>query len=146
MIRRPPRSTPSNSSAASDVYKRQLLGLGFYANRAVAMGNNLQLGTSHSAFVEVLSGGGLLATLPFLLLIFVLAICAAKLLLKWGRHPIVFASTSLLLTTVCIGFISEEMVVASPTSLTFLGAISLLPALLKRFQGKRAFETGRDEY
>ena len=24
MIRRPPRSTPSNSSAASDVYKRQL--------------------------------------------------------------------------------------------------------------------------
>ena len=25
MIRRPPRSTPSNSSAASDVYKRQLL-------------------------------------------------------------------------------------------------------------------------
>ena len=25
MIRRPPRSTPSNSSAASDVYKRQAL-------------------------------------------------------------------------------------------------------------------------
>ena len=25
MIRRPPRSTPSNSSAASDVYKRQIL-------------------------------------------------------------------------------------------------------------------------
>ena len=25
MIRRPPRSTPSNSSAASDVYKRQLI-------------------------------------------------------------------------------------------------------------------------
>ena len=26
MIRRPPRSTPSNSSAASDVYKRQMQG------------------------------------------------------------------------------------------------------------------------
>ena len=28
MIRRPPRSTPSNSSAASDVYKRQVLAVG----------------------------------------------------------------------------------------------------------------------
>ena len=27
MIRRPPRSTPSNSSAASDVYKRQTLNI-----------------------------------------------------------------------------------------------------------------------
>ena len=30
MIRRPPRSTPSNSSAASDVYKRQLLPKGYF--------------------------------------------------------------------------------------------------------------------
>ena len=32
MIRRPPRSTPSNSSAASDVYKRQIVGQSGHVN------------------------------------------------------------------------------------------------------------------
>src|SRR5450756_35805 len=34
MIRRPPRSTQSRSSAASDVYKRQELGLDHYEGRS----------------------------------------------------------------------------------------------------------------
>ena len=39
MIRRPPRSTPSNSSAASDVYKRQ----GYFKKGAFQLADDLQL-------------------------------------------------------------------------------------------------------
>src|SRR5674536_248675 len=36
MIRRPPRSTLSSSSAASDVYKRQAIGYGMCGGRVIA--------------------------------------------------------------------------------------------------------------
>ena len=38
MIRRPPRSTPSNSSAASDVYKRQPIAMSEKLNFAIREG------------------------------------------------------------------------------------------------------------
>ena len=41
MIRRPPRSTPKPSSAASDVYKRQQWNAAFDAGMAAALGKPL---------------------------------------------------------------------------------------------------------
>src|SRR5665648_1244766 len=49
MIRRPPRSTLSSSSAASDVYKRQVYALGFAARSALTFG-----GMSHGQARDIM--------------------------------------------------------------------------------------------
>src|SRR5450756_2845388 len=51
MIRRPPRSTQSRSSAASDVYKRQPRGLG--ATRAGELGGLVEQGVQLGVLLEV---------------------------------------------------------------------------------------------
>ena len=42
MIRRPPRSTQSRSSAASDVYKRQVVSAVFYGDELMCLANQVR--------------------------------------------------------------------------------------------------------
>jgi hypothetical protein len=109
-----------------------LIGLGYYANRLVTSSYNPGLGTSHSAFVEVLSGGGILSFAVFAALTTVWLSAAVRLLVARGREASVFASVSLCFAVLSIGLVSEEMVVASPTAFTFWMLVSLLPALRER--------------
>jgi hypothetical protein len=103
-----------------------LIGLGFYANRGVTTEYNPGLGTSHSAFVEVLSGGGLVAGSVFLLLILTLGGRASQILLSRETTAEAFAAASLLVSVLLLGVVSEEMVIASPTAFAFWSAVSLL--------------------
>src|SRR5674536_246973 len=56
MIRRPPRSTLSSSSAASDVYKRQALLPGFWTSTQVSKAPSWLLPVEPSARYQVLAG------------------------------------------------------------------------------------------
>ena len=103
-----------------------LIGLGFYANRGVTTEYNPGLGTSHSAFVEVLSGGGLVAGSVFFLLILTLGGRAGRILLSRETTAEAFAAASLLVSVLLLGVVSEEMVIASPTAFAFWSTVSLL--------------------
>jgi len=110
------------------------LGLGFYANRVVLMSYNPGLGTAHSAFVEVLSGGGLVAFLPFIIMFVLLLFSMTKLFILYGKRPVIFTVVGLLCSALITGLVSEEMVVASPASFTFWMLVSLIPMITKKLQ------------
>jgi len=106
-----------------------LLGLGFYANRATTTAYNELLGTSHSAYIEIFSGGGILSFSIFAILLVAEMFLVVKLFLLHGVNPKVFAVVSLFLTSLILGTTSEEMVIASPTSFTFWILLSLIPEI-----------------
>jgi hypothetical protein len=104
-------------------------GLGLYANRTIASEYNPGLGTSHSAYVEIFSGGGILAFSVFVVILGIELFLALRLLLVFGDNPKVFAVVSLFFSTILIGITSEEMIIASPTSLTFWLMLSVIPTV-----------------
>jgi len=106
-----------------------LLGLGFFANRATTTAYNELLGTSHSAYIEIFSGGGILSFSIFAILLVAEMFLVVKLFLLHGVNPKVFAVVSLFLTSLILGTTSEEMVIASPTSFTFWILLSLIPEI-----------------
>jgi hypothetical protein len=108
-----------------------LIGLGFYANREITTAYNSGLGTSHSAFIEIFSGGGILAIVAFGILIAVALYLALRLLPSFGANPRVFVIVNLLFATLLVGVTSEETVIASPTSFTFWILLSLIPAVTR---------------
>jgi len=100
--------------------KSPYLGLGFYsASRVYALQHNVAIGTAHNAFVELLVGGGIVSFLVFLAVLVGVLIRSFVLFLRRGKEPEVFVSIALLSTTLCMGMVSEEMLIASPTALTF---------------------------
>jgi hypothetical protein len=105
------------------------VGLGFYANRAVTTEYNPRLGTSHSAFVEILSGGGFLSFAVFSLIFLPLLFLSVRLFLVHGKKPMVFSIVCILFSTVTTGLVSEEMIIASPTSFTFWILLSIIPMI-----------------
>ena len=107
------------------------IGVGFYANREILTEYNRGLGTSHSAFVEILAGGGVVAFLPFMMMLAGLFRQAFRGFVRFGRQPEVFGAVSLVVVAVAIGLVSEEMVIASPTAFTFWISLSLIPAVLR---------------
>jgi hypothetical protein len=111
-----------------------LIGLGFYANREITTAYNSGLGTSHSAYIEVFSGGGILALVAFCVMIAVAFFLALRLLLFYGTDPRVFVIVNLLFATMLIGVTSEETVIASPTSFTFWVLLSLIPMITHTVQ------------
>ena len=106
-----------------------LIGIGLYANRLILMSYNPGLGTSHSAFVEILVGGGILSFSIFCVLVFMLIYYALVMYFVYGQNANAMILTCLLISTLLIGFVSEEMIIASPTSFTFFALISLFPSL-----------------
>lgn len=107
------------------------IGVGFYANRMITTEFLPGLGTSHSAYVEVFSGGGILGITTFGMMLVALVYLTARLFLLRGKDPRVFAAAGLLLDTLLIGILSEEMIIASPTSFTFWALLSLMPMLFR---------------
>lgn len=108
-----------------------LIGLGFYANRGITTSYNAGLGTSHSAYIEIFSGGGFLALATFSVMLAVELFLTARLWLSFGANPRVFVIVTLVFATLLIGVTSEEMVIASPTSFTFWILLSLIPAMTR---------------
>jgi|SRR5215217_1368650 len=114
---------------AETLNRSPLLGLGFYANRAITSTYNEALGTSHSAYIEIFSGGGILSFSVFAILLVAELFLAVRLFILHGANTKVFAVVSLFLTTLVLGVVSETMVIASPTSLTFWILLSLIPVI-----------------
>ena len=90
------------------------------------MQQNAAIGTAHNAFVELLVGGGIISFLVFLAVLAGVLIRSFALFLRRGREPEVFVSIALLSTTLCMGMVSEEMLIASPTALTFWIVLSVI--------------------
>ncbi len=106
--------------------KSPLLGLGFYAaSRVYSLQFNVGIGTAHSAFVEVLVGGGVIGCGVFLAVVGVTLLVSLRSFVRRGEEPEVFVTFALLLGVVCLGIVSEEMVIASPTALTFWIVLSV---------------------
>jgi len=110
------------------------VGLGFYATRPIMMSYNPDLGTAHSAFIEVLSGGGILSFLVFIIICTMLIFWLIKLLFMYTKDSTVFVVAGLFFTSIFIGLVSEEMVIASPTAFTFWMLVSLIPVIARNRQ------------
>ena len=107
-----------------------ITGLGYYAaSRVVAPEYNPSLGTAHSAFFEVLVGGGILGAALFLLLCASLVWFAASLLRVARGQPSAVAAAGLLAVTLVMGVTSETRVARGATGLLLLGDDGALPEL-----------------
>ena len=103
-------------------------GLGYYsASRIYGPEYNPLLGTAHSMFFEVLSGGGLLSFALFSALCVTLSVYAARLLYL-NRDRFSFAYAALFIACLLFGFMGET-IDSGPVALTFWCTASVLPRL-----------------
>lgn len=102
-------------------------GAGFYANRATTLAFNPRFGTSHSAYVEILSGGGYPSLAAFLALLITLGKRATTLLVLWGRSPAVFTTVCLFVIPVVIGLTTEAAILNGPLAFTMWMSVTLIP-------------------
>jgi hypothetical protein len=104
------------------------LGLGYYsASRIHGPEYNPGLGTAHSMFVEVLSGGGLLSFALLIALCVILSVYAARLLYL-RRDRFSFATSSLFIACLMLGFMGEE-IDSGPVAMAFWFCAAVLPWL-----------------
>jgi O-antigen ligase len=107
--------------------KSPLFGLGFYAaSRVYSLQLNAGIGTAHSAFIEVLVGGGVLGFGVFLAVVGGALLRSIKGFARHGKDPQVFVGLALLSAVISLGIVSEEMVIASPTALSFWIVLSVV--------------------
>lgn len=105
-------------------------GLGYYsASRIHGPEYNPGLGTAHSMFFEVLSGGGMLAFAFFLALCVTLCVYAVRLLYM-RKDRISFAAAALFIACLLLGF-TEETIDAGPVAICFWCSVAILPSLHK---------------
>lgn len=105
-------------------------GLGYYsASRIHGPEYNPGLGTAHSMFFEVLSGGGIVSFALFLALCVTLSVYAGRLLyLKKDRFS--FAVGALFIACLLFGF-TEESIDSGPVAICFWCCAAMLPWLYK---------------
>jgi len=105
-------------------------GLGYYsASRIHGPEYNPGLGTAHSVFFEVLSGGGVVSFALFLALCATLSVYAVRLLyLKKDRFS--FAAGALFIACLLFGF-TEESIDSGPVAICFWCSAAILPWLHK---------------
>jgi len=107
------------------------LGLGYYsASRVYGPQYNPGLGTAHSMFVEVLSGGGVPSFVLLIGLCTTLSIYTARLLCKM-RDRLSFATASLFIACLLFGFMGDE-IDAGPVAIGFWYSASVLPWLYRQ--------------
>jgi len=119
------------------------LGLGYYsAARVYGPQYNPGLGTAHSMFFEILSGGGVLNFTLFIALCALLSVYAAYLLYK-KRDRFTFAIATLFFATLFFGAMGDE-IDSGPVAMCFWYSASALPALyewsLKQKQRSQGFQ------
>jgi O-antigen ligase len=106
------------------------IGLGFYAApRVYGLTYTISIGTAHNALIEVLVGGGVPSGLLFLLIVLGTLLTSFKMFLSTGKSPEVFATFMLLLAVLSVGIVSEEMIIASPTAVTFWLVVAAIQKL-----------------
>jgi O-antigen ligase len=109
-----------------------ITGLGYYAaSRVLGTEYRSGLGNAHSAFVEVLVGGGVLGAALHLMLCASLVWFAVHLLWVASGHPTAVAVAGLLSVTLLIGVTSESALNAGPLGFAFWSLTALLPRLLR---------------
>jgi O-antigen ligase len=116
--------------------KSPLFGLGYFsASRLYGPEYNEGLGTAHSVFVEVLSGGGLVSFAVFVLVWVALLFYAVRLL----RSPLTstsFTTLGLLLVTSSFVFIGSELE-ADPAGFTLWTLVASIPLLSQQVSRSR---------
>ena len=109
-----------------------LTGLGYYAaSRIYAPQYSPSLGDAHSAFFEVLVGGGILGAAVYLVLCGSLIWFAVRLLSLAGGRPSAVASAGLLFVALVSGVTQPEAIHAGPLGFAFWSTTALLPGLLR---------------
>jgi len=109
-----------------------LTGLGYYAaSRVYATQYNRALGNAHSAFFEVLVGGGILGAPLYLVLCGLLVWFAVRLLSLARSRPSAVAAAGLLCVAVVGGITQPEAIHAGPLGFAFWSTTALLPGLLR---------------
>jgi hypothetical protein len=103
-------------------------GLGYYsASRTLGLEYNPGLGTAHSAFFEVLSGGGIVSFVLFVALCLTLSIYAVRLLFA-GKDRLLFATSSLFIVSLVFASMVDE-IDSGPIAISFWCAAAILPRL-----------------
>jgi len=109
-----------------------IIGMGYYAaSRVVATEYNPVLGNAHSAFFEVLVGGGMVGAALFLALCAWLARFALRLLRLASGQPSAVAAAGLLFATLMTGLTTPASLQPGPLGFAFWSLTALLPALVR---------------
>jgi O-antigen ligase len=109
-----------------------LTGLGYYAaSRVYATQFNPGLGDAHSAFFEVLVGGGLLGATLYLVLCGSLGWFAVRVLSLSRNRPSAVAAAGLLSVAVLGGITQPDALHAGPLGFAFWSTTAVLPSLLR---------------
>jgi O-antigen ligase len=112
------------------------LGMGYYsASRIHGPEYNPGLGTAHSMFIEVLSGGGVLSFALLIALCVILFRYAAALLFAKGNR-LSFATCSLLFACLLFGSMGEE-IDSGPVAVGFWYCVAVLPQLYEQYVSRR---------
>ena len=115
-----------------------MTGLGYYAaSRVLAPEYNAGLGNAHSAFFEVLVGGGIVAAALYLLLCASLVGLAVRLLRVASGHPSAMAAAGLLFVNLPMGITTPAALQPGPLGFAFWSLTALLPALLREHAAAR---------
>lgn len=122
-----------------------LVGMGYYsASRVIGPQYNPKLGDAHSAYVEILVGGGLLGGGIFLVMVVALAAYMIRLLVAMPRDPRVIALNSLFLCVVLFSITGSEGVKPGPIGFTFWSLLALAPALWDQMTRTRRAAAGAE--
>jgi len=112
-----------------------VIGLGYYAaSRVLGPQYNPGLGNAHSAFVEILVGGGLLGGLFFFCLYATLFFYGIAILLHGRRSPLGFAALGLFAITFLMSLTITDGIQNGPVGFTFWSVTALLPAIWTRLR------------
>lgn len=104
------------------------LGLGYYsASRTYGLEYNPGLGTAHSVFFEVLSGGGVISLALLLALCLTLCVYAVRLLLA-RNDRLSFAISSVFIASLLFASMVDE-IDSGPVAISFWCACAILPRL-----------------
>jgi len=105
-------------------------GLGYYAaSRVLATEYNPGLGDAHSAFFEVLVGGGVLGAALYLMFCASLIGFAVRLLRVASGQPSAVAAAGLLFVALLMGITSQSALHPGPLGFAFWSLTAVLPAL-----------------
>jgi O-antigen ligase len=116
----------------TDVVMRDapITGLGYYAaSRIVATEYNPGLGNAHSAFFEVLVGGGILGAAVYLVFCASLVVFAIRLLRVASGQPSAIAAAGLLFADLVMGITTQSALHPGPLGFAFWSLTAVLPAL-----------------
>jgi hypothetical protein len=107
-----------------------ITGLGYYAaSRVIGTEYNPGLGNAHSAFFEVLVGGGVLGAALYIALCVSLIGAAVRLLRLASGDPLAVASAGLLSSALLMGLATPASLQPGPLGFAFWSSTALLPAL-----------------